>query len=185
MENLNNTPRANLCQAQDAKCTSPNEQVEGLEIVSAACQLQQEVINTMLDFSKSTSSTKDSASDFVVPFCHWILTGLCHMFCRPVWIIQGWKLPIMKAALRNEQALLALKGAEIMIERSGLDAIFYATMTGDIAAAMTSVEDRKRVIGFLQKIKAKGFTAASRFESDIQHGWKGGHLYSKTDETCF
>jgi hypothetical protein len=109
--------------------------------------------------------------DYVLPFYHWILTGLSHMFLRPEWHAHDWKLPIMEAALINQQALLALDGAEQMLEKPQLDGALYAAILPIVCVQLSTLEDRQRIMKFLQSFKRRGFAFVSEFEGEVLKAW--------------
>ncbi len=93
------------------------------------------------------------------------------MFTATAWRSYDWKLPVMESSLVNEQALLALGGAEKMLERSHLDGIIYATISPIVGGKMSLDTDRQRLLRFLQNVRQKGFAAASSFEEELKLNW--------------
>ena len=144
---------------------------EGLEIVDQACRFQQEIIAAIFISNKEYPESEEQASDYMIPFYHWILAGLCHMFSKPAWVSLEWKLPVMHETLMKDQNLTALIYAEKFVEKGHLGAVFYAPISSIVGVELSSVEDRVRVLRFLQKIKETGFAVASAFESDLQLSW--------------
>lgn len=80
----------------------------------------------------------------------------------------------MSKQMRNEQALLALAGAEKCVEKSGrgLDAVFYATVAGHVGREMANDEERERVLGFLDKVRGLGWKVVGSFERDVRESWR-------------
>jgi hypothetical protein len=115
--------------------------------------------------------SQEDAGDFMVTFYHWILTGLCHMFAKPAWISLGWKLPVMPETLMKDQTLTVLTHAEKSVEKGKFEAIFYAPISSVVGVELSSVDERVRVLRFLQKIKEAGFEVALAFESDLRLSW--------------
>jgi hypothetical protein len=144
---------------------------EGLEIVDQACRFQQEIIAAIFISKRDHPESEGQESDYMLPFYHWILAGLCHMFSKPAWVSLGWKLPVMHKTLMKDQNLTALIYAEKFVEKGQLGAIFYAPISSVVGVELSSVEDRVRVLRFLQKIKESGFAVASAFESDLRLSW--------------
>lgn len=144
---------------------------EGLEIVDQACRFQQEVIAAIFISKKENPDSDDLVRDYMVPFYHWILAGLCRMFSKPAWVSLGWKLPVMHETLMKDQNLTALIYAEKFVEKGQLGAIFYAPISSVVGVELSSVEDRSRVLRFLQKIKDTGFAVASALEYDLRLSW--------------
>jgi hypothetical protein len=163
--------------------TCPNGQqpsqatLEGLEIISRACTLQQEIISNILICSPNDSTVINHDNDFIQPFYHWILTGLCQLFSNPAWRTFDWNLPVMEASLICGQALKALEGAEKMAEKAQLDSIFYAAISPIVGIEMTSPEDRERIIRFVRSVKAKGYAVANGFEIDLRDTWSDPQAY--------
>ena len=153
-----------------AKLSSSQVQ-EGLEIVDQACRFQQEVIAAIFISKKENPDSDDLVRDYMVPFYHWILAGLCRMFSKPAWLSLGWKLPVMHETLMKDQNLTALIYAEKFVEKGQLGAIFYAPISSVVGVELSSVEDRSRVLRFLQKIKDMGFAVASALEYDLRLSW--------------
>ncbi|KAF2180228.1 hypothetical protein K469DRAFT_715478 [Zopfia rhizophila CBS 207.26] len=153
---------------------SARESLEGLEIISQACTLQQEVI-TMISSYTATSAPPLSASrsgNFMLPMLHWILAGISRIFSTPAWQSQDWELPVMQESLIHDQALKALDGAEKMMNRAQLEAVFYGTMSPVVGLEMELEEERERVIRLLRNIERKGFAVAEALEMDIRMGWR-------------
>ncbi|KAF4614396.1 hypothetical protein G7Y89_g15340 [Cudoniella acicularis] len=160
-----------FCLDQDTKQIS----LAGLEIICQACELQQEVIATMLNQFAQGSECAIHDRDFIQPFYHWVLTGLSHLFLRPEWHSYDWNLPVMEAALTNQQALLALNGVERMLQKAQIDTALYASFLPVVGVQLSTVEDRNRIIKLLHDIKERGFAVASAFEADIIRGWNNPH----------
>lgn len=150
---------------------SSSQVQEGLEIVDQACRFQQEVIAAIFISKKENPDSDELVRDYMVPFYHWILAGLCRMFAKPAWVSLGWKLPVMHETLMKDQNLTALIYAEKFVEKGQLGAIFYAPISTVVGLELSSVEDRSRVLRFLQKIKDTGFAVASAIEYDLRLCW--------------
>lgn len=144
---------------------------EGLEIVDQACKFQQEIITSIFSITGGDVGPQKEASDCMVTFYHWILAGLCHMLSKPAWISLGWKLPVMHETLMKDQTLTALTYAEKFVEKSRLEAVFYAPISSVVGVELSSIEERSRVLRFLQRIKETGFECVSALEYDLQLSW--------------
>ena len=77
----------------------------------------------------------------------------------------------MHETLMKDQNLTALIYAEKFVEKGQLGAIFYAPISSVVGVELSSVEDRSRVLRFLQKIKDMGFAVASALEYDLRLSW--------------
>jgi len=77
----------------------------------------------------------------------------------------------MNAALINEQAIMALDGAEKIVQQSRLDVVLYAALLPAIGAEMSSAKDRERMMKLLQNVRDKGFAVASSFEAHLLVQW--------------
>jgi hypothetical protein len=160
-----------LCPGKVVEKSARGSTLAGLEIICDAGELQQDIIGKMLCLPVHGSEIATHDENCVLPFYHWILTGLSHMFSRPEWHAHDWKLPIMEATLINQQALLALDGAEQMLEKPQLDGALYAAILPIVCVQFSTWEDRQRILKFLQSFKKRGFAIVSEFESDVIKAW--------------
>ncbi|KAK8249064.1 hypothetical protein IWZ00DRAFT_315297 [Phyllosticta capitalensis] len=141
----------------------------GIEIICVACRLQREIISIIL--TSTTSAQLESAITMMLPYYHWALMGICRLFIHPAWSYLQCELPVLQDDMIQGQALAALTHAEGIISNIDLGAVLYMPLAYLIGLEMTDEEERKRVINFLETIKAKGFDVASGFIVELKESW--------------
>lgn len=141
----------------------------GIEIICMACRLQREIISIIL--TSTTSAQLESAITLMLPYYHWALMGICRLFIHPAWSYLQCELPVLQDDMIQGQALAALTHAEGIISNIDLGAVLYMPLAYLIGLEMTDEEERKRVINFLETIKAKGFDVASGFIVELKESW--------------
>lgn len=100
-----------------------------------------------------------------------IAIDISHLFTSPAWLTLSCELSTMPLHLSHEQATTALNHAEASLQHLHLEAIFLAPTLYVIGVQMARKSDRGRIVGFIGRIKQKGFTVTGRFLTLREKEW--------------
>ncbi|RYC78333.1 hypothetical protein BFJ63_vAg18792 [Fusarium oxysporum f. sp. narcissi] len=143
--------------------------VRGLEIVCSASTLQAQIVEELLNLSRFP---QDQITVCLNPYYHWALTGLSQALQHNAWQFLSCELPVMSAEALHQQATLALDCLEQIASESELDVAFYLSVVDFVGLEMASMTQRKRMLTFLDVVKARGFDITEEYKADLLKSWR-------------
>lgn len=143
--------------------------VQGLEIVCSASTLQAQIVDELLNLFQFP---QDRITVCLNPYYHWALTGLSQALQHSAWQFLSCELPIMSTEALHQQAAFALDCLEQIATESELDVAFYLPVVDFVGLEMTSMTQRRRMLTFLDIVKARGFDITEEYRADLLKSWR-------------